>query len=58
MQVIEGSLQILIHQLPVRAQIDTILSEQLIVELYSKNLAQPVCRVSPERLRAHGILAG
>ena len=37
MQVIEGSLTILIHQLPTRAQIDTILSEQLIVELYSKN---------------------
>ncbi|MGB8385182.1 MAG: 30S ribosomal protein S4, partial [Dermatophilaceae bacterium] len=36
MQVIEGSLQVLIHQLPVRAQIDTIQSEQLIVELYSK----------------------
>ena len=36
LQVIEGSLQILVHQLPVRAQIDTILSEQLIVELYSK----------------------
>ena len=30
-------LQILIHQLPVRAQIDTQLTEQLIVELYSKN---------------------
>ena len=37
MQVVPGSLQILIHQLPVRAQIDTILTEQLIVELYSKN---------------------
>jgi small subunit ribosomal protein S4 len=37
MQVVDGSLQILIHQLPTRAQIDTILSEQLIVELYSKN---------------------
>ena len=37
MQVVEGSLTILIHQRPTRAQIDTILSEQLIVELYSKN---------------------
>ncbi|WP_152185808.1 30S ribosomal protein S4 [Segeticoccus rhizosphaerae] len=37
LQVVEGSLQILIHQLPGRAQIDTPLSEQLIVELYSKN---------------------
>ena len=32
-----GSLQILIHQLPTRAQIDTVLTEQLIVEYYSKN---------------------
>ena len=37
MQVVEGSLTILVHQLPTRAQIDTILTEQLIVELYSKN---------------------
>jgi len=37
MQVVAGSLQILIHQLPVREQIDTQLTEQLIVELYSKN---------------------
>ena len=37
MQVVEGSLTVLIHQLPTRAQIDTILTEQLIVELYSKN---------------------
>ena len=37
MQVVPGSLQIMIHQLPVREQIDTILTEQLIVELYSKN---------------------
>ena len=36
-QVVPGSLQVLVHQLPVRAQIDTILTEQLIVELYSKN---------------------
>jgi small subunit ribosomal protein S4 len=37
MQVVPGSLQILIHQLPVRAQIDSVLTEQLIVEFYSKN---------------------
>ena len=37
MQVVPGSLQILIHQLPTRAQIDTVLIEQLIVEFYSKN---------------------
>ena len=37
MQVVPGTLQILIHQLPVREQIDTPLTEQLIVELYSKN---------------------
>ena len=37
MQVVPGSLQILIHQLPIREQIDTHLTEQLIVELYSKN---------------------
>ena len=37
MQVVPGSLQILIHSLPIRAQIDSILTEQLIVEFYSKN---------------------
>ena len=37
LQVVEGSLQILIHQLPVREQIDTVLTEALIVEYYSKN---------------------
>src|SRR5688572_5244291 len=37
MKVLPGSLTILIHQLPTREQIDTILTEQLIVELYSKN---------------------
>ena len=37
MKVVPGSLKILIHQLPTREQIDTILTEQLIVELYSKN---------------------
>ena len=36
-QVVPGSLQILIHSLPVRAQIDSQLTEQLIVEFYSKN---------------------
>jgi small subunit ribosomal protein S4 len=37
LQVVPDTLQILIHQLPVREQIDTILTEQLIVELYSKS---------------------
>jgi len=37
MQVVPDTLDVLIHQLPVRQQIDTILTEQLIVELYSKN---------------------
>ena len=37
LQVVPGSLQILIHSLPIRAQIDSILTEQLIVEFYSKN---------------------
>ena len=37
MKVVPGSLKILIHQLPTREQIDTILTEQLIVEFYSKN---------------------
>ena len=37
MQVVPGSLQILIHSLPIRAQIDSILTENLIVEFYSKN---------------------
>ena len=37
LQVVPGTLQVLVHQLPTRAQIDTILTEQLIVELYSKN---------------------
>ncbi|MGE9807511.1 MULTISPECIES: 30S ribosomal protein S4 [unclassified Janibacter] len=36
-QVVPGSLQVLIHQLPTREQIDTPLTEQLIVEYYSKN---------------------
>ena len=37
MQVVPGTLQILIHQVPIREQIDSQLTEQLIVELYSKN---------------------
>jgi small subunit ribosomal protein S4 len=37
MQVVPDTLQVLIHQLPAREHIDTILTEQLIVELYSKN---------------------
>jgi small subunit ribosomal protein S4 len=36
LQVVPGTLQILIHQLPTREQIDTPLTEQLIVEYYSK----------------------
>ncbi len=36
MQVVEGSLRILVHQRPTREQIDTILTEALIVEFYSK----------------------
>ena len=37
LHVSEGTLQVLVHQLPTREQIDVPLSEQLIVELYSKN---------------------
>jgi small subunit ribosomal protein S4 len=36
LQVVPSSLRILVHQLPVRAQIEAPLQEQLIVELYSK----------------------
>jgi small subunit ribosomal protein S4 len=36
MQVVPSTLRVLVHQLPVRAQIDTPVQEQLIVELYSK----------------------
>ena len=36
LQVIPSKLRILVHQLPERAQIDIPLTEQLIVELYSK----------------------
>lgn len=35
-EVIPSVMRVLIHQLPVRAQIDTAVQEQLIVELYSK----------------------
>lgn len=35
-EVIPSKMRILVHQLPVRAQIDTAVQEQLIVELYSK----------------------
>jgi small subunit ribosomal protein S4 len=37
LQIVPSRLRILVHQLPERAQIDIALSEQLIVELYSKN---------------------
>ena len=37
LQVVPDTLRVLVHQLPTREQIDTILTEQLIVELYSKN---------------------
>src|SRR5213595_2149294 len=36
LQVVPSSMRILVHQLPERAQIDTQVNEQLIVELYSK----------------------
>ncbi|MEJ7648469.1 MAG: 30S ribosomal protein S4 [Nakamurella sp.] len=36
MQLVPDTLQILIHSVPVRAQIDTQINEQLIVEYYSK----------------------
>jgi small subunit ribosomal protein S4 len=35
-EVIPSTMRVLVHQLPVRAQIDTAVQEQLIVELYSK----------------------
>src|SRR5687767_2671790 len=37
LQVVPSNLRILVHQLPERAQIDTPVTEQLIVELYSKS---------------------
>jgi small subunit ribosomal protein S4 len=36
LQVVPSNLRVLVHQLPDRAQIDTQVNEQLIVELYSK----------------------
>jgi small subunit ribosomal protein S4 len=36
MEVIPDKMRILVHSLPVRAQIDTLVQEQLIVEYYSK----------------------
>ena len=36
LEVVPSSMQILVHQLPTRAQIDTPVQEQLIVEFYSK----------------------
>lgn len=36
LQVVPSTLRVLVHSLPVRAQIDTPVQEQLIVELYSK----------------------
>jgi small subunit ribosomal protein S4 len=36
LQVVPSTMRILVHQLPERAQIDTQVNEQLIVELYSK----------------------
>jgi small subunit ribosomal protein S4 len=36
LQVVPSNLRVLVHQLPERAQIDTPVQEQLIVELYSK----------------------
>jgi small subunit ribosomal protein S4 len=36
LQVVPSTLRILVHQVPQRAQIDTPVTEQLIVELYSK----------------------
>ena len=36
LQVVPNTLRILVHQLPERAQIDTQVTEQLIVEFYSK----------------------
>ncbi len=36
LEVLPSRMRILVHQLPVREQIDTPVTEQLIVELYSK----------------------
>jgi small subunit ribosomal protein S4 len=35
-EVIPDTMRVLVHSLPVRAQIDTLVQEQLIVEYYSK----------------------
>jgi small subunit ribosomal protein S4 len=35
-EVIPDKMRVLVHSLPVRAQIDTLVQEQLIVEYYSK----------------------
>ena len=37
MKVVPETLQVIVHSLPVRAQIDSQITEQLIVEFYSKN---------------------
>jgi small subunit ribosomal protein S4 len=37
LEVIPDKMRILVHTLPIRAQIDTMVAEQLIVEYYSKN---------------------
>jgi len=36
LEVVPDQMRILVHSLPVRAQIDTLVQEQLIVEFYSK----------------------
>ena len=36
LEVIPDKMRVLVHALPVRTQIDTLVQEQLIVELYSK----------------------
>jgi len=36
LEVVPDKMRILVHSLPVRAQIDTLVQEQLIVEYYSK----------------------
>ena len=36
LEVIPGKMRILVHALPARAQIDTLVQEQLLTEYYSK----------------------
>jgi small subunit ribosomal protein S4 len=36
LEVVNSQMRILVHSIPTRAQIDTAVQEQLIVELYSK----------------------